>query len=71
MSIKLKAHIESGTLVLDESLPEELGNSQVLVSIEIFPNRANDLRPEELAQSQTGFARSVLLDPEEDVWDHE
>jgi hypothetical protein len=71
MNKKVKAHIEAGTLVLDEPLPEDLGNSEVLVSIEKFPSQPGDLRPEELAQSQTGFARSVLLDPEEDVWDHE
>lgn len=71
MNIKVKAHIEAGALVLDEPLPEDLGNNEVLVSIEKFSNQRDDLRPEEMAQSQSGFARSVLLDPDEDVWDHE
>mgnify|MGYP005857862721 CR=1 FL=1 len=71
MNTQLKAHIEAGTLVLDDPLPTDLGNSQVLVSIEKFSKQGANPRPEELAQSQTGFARSVLLDPEEDVWDHE
>lgn len=71
MNVKMKAHIEAGMLVLDEPLPEDLGNSEVLVSIEKFSKQPDDLRPEELAQSQSGFARSVLLDPEEDVWDRE
>lgn len=71
MNIRVKAHIEAGMLVLDEPLPKDLGNDEVLVSIEKLSSQRDDLSPEELAQSQSGFARSVLLDPEEDVWDHE
>jgi len=71
MNIQLKAHIEAGILVLDEPLPEGFANSEVIVSIERLTDGRTHPRPEELAQSQTGFARSVLLDPEEDVWDHE
>ena len=71
MNIKMKAHIQGGSLVLDEPLPTDLENGEVVVFIEKLSQNSKNLRPGELAQSQTGFARSVLLDPEEDIWEHE
>lgn len=71
MNTRLKAHIDSGNLILDEPLPHGLQNAQVFVFIEQLPQDTNEARPEERAQSESGFAREVLMDPSENVWDHE
>lgn len=71
MNTQIKAHIDSGSLILDEPLPPDFEDSEVLVSITQLSPKDPRPRPEERLQSETGFARAVLLDSSEDVWDHE
>jgi len=71
MNTQIKAHIDSGNLILDEPLPPDFEDSEVLVSIKHLSPNSPHPRPEERLQSESGFARTVLLDSSEDVWDHE
>jgi hypothetical protein len=59
-------------LVLDETLPADFPDGEVIIHL-VPAKKSPDCppTPEEIAQSQSGFAQSVLLDPAEDVWDHE
>lgn len=68
MTYKLSAHLDGDAVVLDEPPPSNLKMAKVTVLIE---ERTVGARAEELAQSEGGFVKSVLLDEEEDVWSHD
>ncbi len=67
MTHRINAHFEGGVVVLDAPLPNGIKPTHVIVEI-------SDVSPatvEELAQSESGFARTVLLDSSEDVWEND
>ena len=66
MTLRLPAHIEDGVIVLDAPSPMDLSASKITVLIE---DPVNPPFPEEVTQSQSGFAKSILLDPAEEVWE--
>ena len=65
MTTKLRAHLESGEIILDEPIPNEFLSGQVYV---ILVNSDDVPTAQELAQSSSGFAREVLLNPTENIW---
>ncbi len=67
MTYRINAHFESGSIVLDEPLPTDLGPARIVVEI----SEAVGTTPEELAQSESGFARMVLMDSAEDIWEND
>lgn len=67
MTYRIPAHLESGTIVLDEPLPSGLHLPRIVVEI----CEAASATAEELAQSESGFARTVLMDSAEDVWEND
>lgn len=65
MTTKLRAHFESGKIILDEPIPNEFLSGQVYVTL----GNSDDMpTAQELAQSSSGFARVVLLNPTENIW---
>ncbi|GAB4183242.1 MAG: hypothetical protein Fur0032_24210 [Terrimicrobiaceae bacterium] len=68
MTYKLPAHMKEGVIVLDAPPPLDISTSKITVLIE---EPANSPSPEELTQSRSGFAKSILLDPAEDVWEND
>jgi len=67
MTHRINAHFEEGVVVLDAPLPKGIKPTYVVVEIsEVSPATV-----EELAQSESGFARTVLLDSSEDVWEND
>lgn len=72
MNITLRAHIHQQQLILDESLPASLPEGEVMVHITPAGSQyRGQTSPRELAQPASGFVRSVLLDPAEDVWQND
>ena len=69
MTAKLKAHIENGRIILDESLPEGFSEGSLVVYLE--QTDFSKTSPDEIIQSSSGFAQNVLLNTEEDVWEND
>jgi hypothetical protein len=65
MTTKIKAHLEAGKIILDEPIPGGFLAEQVYV---LLVNSDDAPTAQELAQSTSGFAREVLLNPTENIW---
>lgn len=68
MTYKLKAHWEGDVVVLDEPVPSEARSTPPQVLLEI---NVPDPTAAEKAQSDSGFVRNVLLNPQEEVWEND
>lgn len=65
MTTKIKAHLESGKVILDEPIPSGFLPKQVYV---LLLDASESPTAQELAQSSSGFARDILLNPSENIW---
>jgi len=68
MTLKLRAHVNQGQVILDEPLPQGLVPKVVHVLVD---DGRDPARPSELIQGQSGFVQQVLLDPSEDIWQND
>ena len=67
MTTKIKAHLDAGRVVLDEPIPKDFVEGQVYV---ILVN-TDSPNAQEIAQSESGFAREVLMSTTENIWEND
>jgi hypothetical protein len=67
MTTKLRAHLEGNVVILDDPLPPNAGPDVFVLIDDGQPAPSAD----EVIQSESGFAREVLLSKSEDIWEND